>query len=117
MVYLLSFLSYFTGSEIVFAHPPIRSGFDDKYRSISYRFVDRQKPAQSKRRQDVRNQRLMDAKVKCRFFIENQRQCVFVALTRFRLKLHVTMNPTILIINQLQLEEEEEEEQHQRQVE
>ena len=44
MVYLLPFLSYVAGSKSVTVRPPVRPGYDDKYRSISYRFVDWQKP-------------------------------------------------------------------------
>ena len=43
MVYLAPFLSYLAGSKGVSAHPPVRPEYDDKYRSRSYRFVDRQK--------------------------------------------------------------------------
>ena len=45
-VYLLPFFSYLAGSESVFvrppARPPVRPGYDDKYRSRSQRFVERQ---------------------------------------------------------------------------
>ena len=47
MVYLLPFLSYLANSKSVSVRPPtcppIRPGYDDKYRSRSYRFVERQK--------------------------------------------------------------------------
>ena len=43
MVYLLPLLSYLAGSESVYASPPVRQGYDDKFRSRSYRFVERQK--------------------------------------------------------------------------
>ena len=38
-----TFLSYFADSENVSARPLVRPGYDDKYRSINYRFVERQK--------------------------------------------------------------------------
>ena len=39
MVYMLPFSSYLAGSK---GFPPVRPGYDDKYRSSSYRFVERQ---------------------------------------------------------------------------
>ena len=46
MVYLLPFLSYLAGSESVSVHPPVRPhvrpGYDDKYHSVGYRFVEQQ---------------------------------------------------------------------------
>ena len=41
-VYLLQFLSYLAGSKSV-SLTPIRSGYEDNYRSRSYRFVGREK--------------------------------------------------------------------------
>ena len=43
MVYLLPFLSYLAGSKSVSARPHVRHGYDDKYRSRNYSFVERQK--------------------------------------------------------------------------
>ena len=47
MVYLIPFSNYLAGSKSVFvrppAHPSVRPGFDDTYRSRSYSFVERQK--------------------------------------------------------------------------
>ena len=40
---LLQFLSYLAGSKNVSAGPPVRPGYDDKYRSRSYIVVERQK--------------------------------------------------------------------------
>ena len=37
------FLSYLACSKSASVHPPVRPGYDDKYRSGSYRFVERQK--------------------------------------------------------------------------
>jgi len=47
MVYLLPLLSYLAGVKNVFVRPPVPlpvwPGYDDKYRSRSYRFVQRKK--------------------------------------------------------------------------
>ena len=43
MVYLLPFSSYLAGSKNVFVLPCDPPGYDDKYRSRSYHFVERQK--------------------------------------------------------------------------
>ena len=45
MVYLLALLSYLASSKNVSVRPPVRPGYDDNYRSRSYRFVERQKVA------------------------------------------------------------------------
>ena len=42
MVYLLPISSYLAGFKSVSALPSVRPGYDDKYRSINYRFVLRQ---------------------------------------------------------------------------
>ena len=43
MVHLSPLLSYLAGSKIVSARPSFRPGYDDKYCSRSYRFVELQK--------------------------------------------------------------------------
>ena len=43
MVYLLPFLTYLAGYKSISASPPVRPGYDDKYHSRGYRFVERRK--------------------------------------------------------------------------
>ena len=42
-MYLLPISSYLAGPKSVSACPPVRPGYDDKYRPRSYRFVEREK--------------------------------------------------------------------------
>ena len=40
----LTVFSYLADSKSVSTHPPVQPGYDHKYGSISYRFIERQKP-------------------------------------------------------------------------